>query len=182
MSEQTTAQGFVLRQPPAPPGGPLVRIGRLARLGARLASLGTGPLDRARLFAAPLSLVIARHLGVTDRFTLTVSISAFGRSARCTIAHFLQLLLLEAIFLDGDYAIEPLGEPETIVDLGSNVGISILYYRLRFPGARIIGVEPDPVAYALLGRNVAGLADVEIHHAAVGESDSTTTLWSAPGA
>jgi FkbM family methyltransferase len=93
-----------------------------------------------------------------------------------------QLLLLEAIFLDGDYAIDPLHEPRTIVDLGSNVGISIIYFRLRFPDARIIGVEPDPVVFALLRRNVGRLPNVTVSQAAVGEREVTTTLWSSPGA
>jgi FkbM family methyltransferase len=32
-------------------------------------------------------------------------------------------------------------EPETIVDLGANRGFSSLYWKIRFPGARVVGVE-----------------------------------------
>jgi FkbM family methyltransferase len=180
MTNPPRPPAFVLRAPAAP-GGLFGKLAGLARLGRRLASLGSGPLDRGRLWLAPFALVVAPRLGA-DKLALTFSIGAFGRTGRCTVTHHSQLLLLEAIFLDGDYAVEPLHEPKTIVDLGSNVGVSILYFRLRFPAARIVGVEPDPSAFALLERNVSRLQDVAVYHAAVGDRDGTTTLWSAPGA
>jgi FkbM family methyltransferase len=170
---------FVLRQPLAP-SGVIGKVARVARLALRIAPLGTTPLDRARLLAAPPAFLLAARLGRPLRMTL--SLTAFGRSARCTVADYSHLLLLKAIFRDGDYAVEPRREPRTIVDLGSNVGLSILYFRLRFPHARIVGVEPDPVAFGVLQRNVGRLADVVVRHAAVGDREGTTTLWSAPGA
>ncbi len=97
-----------------------------------------------------------------------------------TLSDYSHVLLLEAIFLDGDYAVEPRSEPATIVDLGSNIGLSILYFALRFPGARIVGIEPDPAAFELLARNTRGRAHVI--HAAVGDRDGSATFWSAPGA
>jgi FkbM family methyltransferase len=172
---------FVLRQRNRP-GGLLAKLSGVGRLGARLASLGAGPVDRVKLFAAPFVLLLAARLGVAGRARVTASITAFGRTAGCTVAYVSQLVLLEAIFLDGDYAVDPLHEPQTIVDVGSNVGVSIVYFRLRFPDARIIGVEPDPVAFTLLRRNVAQLPNVTVHHAAVGEREGTATFWSSPGA
>ena len=157
----------------------LVAVGRLA---SRLAALGARPVDRARLFGSTFVLLLAAKLGAGARLRLTVTIRAFGRTGRCTVGHFSHLSVLEAIFLDGDYAIEPLREPETIVDLGSNVGLSILYFRLRFPQARIVGVEPDPAAFALLVRNTERLPGVSVRHAAISDRDGTTLLWSAPSA
>jgi FkbM family methyltransferase len=158
------------------------KLARIVRLAGRCASLGSRRVDRIRLFGATFALLLAHRLGAARRLKVTVSITAFGRSARCSVAHFDHLLLLEAIFLDGDYAVEPRQEPRTIVDLGSNVGLSILYFRMRFPAARIVGVEPDPYAFALLRTNVARLPDVTLLHAAVSDREGFTTLWSAPGA
>jgi FkbM family methyltransferase len=160
----------------------VAKLANVGGLGLRLAGLGAGPIDRARLFAAPFVLLLARRLGGAGSVPLSVSITAFGRSGRCTVSHFAHLQLLEAIFIDGDYAIEPRAAPRTIVDLGSNIGLSILYFRLRFPHARIVGVEPDPDAFSLLRRNVARLPDVVVYHAAVSDQEGTATFWSAPGA
>ena len=51
-----------------------------------------------------------------------------------TLSDYSQLLLLEAIFIDGDYDVPLATPPRTIVDLGSNIGVSILYFKLRVPG------------------------------------------------
>ncbi|WP_315817028.1 hypothetical protein [Paraflavitalea speifideaquila] len=34
-------------------------------------------------------------------------------------------------------------EVETIVDLGANIGLSVLYFKVKYPSARIIAVEPE---------------------------------------
>lgn len=182
MTAQARPAPFVLRPPPAPPGGVIGKLTGVVRLAARISLLGARPVDRALLLAAPFALILARRAGYEGRLRLGMSITAFGRRARCTVTHFSHLSLLEGIFLDGDYAVEPLRAPKTIVDLGSNIGISLLYFHLRFPGARIVGVEPDPAAFALLRRNAGPLPGVTLVHAAVDEREGTTTLWSAPGA
>jgi FkbM family methyltransferase len=161
-------------------------VGKLAatvNTARRAASLGARPQDRVRLAAATFVLLVrARALGNRPGRPFTVTLSAFGRTARATFYEFSHIGLLEAIFLDGDYAIEPWEEPRTIVDLGSNIGLSLIYFHLRFPQARVHGVEPDPAAFQLLRRNVEGLANVTVRHAAVGDRDGTATFWSAPGA
>jgi FkbM family methyltransferase len=156
-----------------------VKLTDTMRTAVRVSGLGARPVDRARLFAGTFYLLARAQTARRGRDRLGVSIRAFGRTGHATISDYSHILLLEAIFLDGDYAIEPRREPATIVDLGSNIGLSILYFRLRFPDARIIGIEPDPRAFALLQRNARG---VTLHHAAVGSEDGTATFWSAPGA
>ena len=64
-------------------------------------------------------------------------------------------------------------DAQIIVDLGSNVGVSILDFRARYPHARIYGVEPDARAFELLRRNLANDPAVEIRQVAVAASDGT---------
>jgi FkbM family methyltransferase len=165
---------------------PQTLAGKLAatvRTAKRVAGLGARPIDRARLAAATFILLVrARALGNRPGRPFTVTLSAFGREARATFYEFSHIGLLEAIFLDGDYAIDPREPPRAIVDLGSNVGLSIVYFRLRFPDARIFGFEPDPSAFALLQHNTEQLDGVTVRHVAVGDRDGTATFWSAPGA
>jgi FkbM family methyltransferase len=156
-------------------------VADVVRRAARVSALGARPADRARLCAGTLYLLASAQTRRRGRDRLTVTIQAFGGSGTVTISDYSHVLLLEAIFLDGDYAVEPRRTPRTIVDLGSNVGLSILYWRLRFPAAEIVGVEPDPAAFALLERNTRKL-NVTVRQAAVGEHAGTATFWSAPGA
>jgi FkbM family methyltransferase len=57
----------------------------------------------------------------------------------------------------GGYHLPPadLGPPRTILDLGSNIGLTIAHFAARFPEARILGVELDEANAALCRRNIA---------------------------
>lgn len=56
-----------------------------------------------------------------------------------------------------------------IIDCGSNVGISALYFKSIFPQARITCFEADPAIAEILKRNLKsnGAADVVVHQKAV---------------
>ena len=56
-----------------------------------------------------------------------------------------------------------------ILDCGSNVGISALYFKSIFPQARITCFEADPAIAEILKRNLKsnGAADVVVHQKAV---------------
>jgi FkbM family methyltransferase len=71
------------------------------------------------------------------------------------------LLVLEQVFLDREYHVEPI-VPESIeyiVDLGSNIGVTAMFWARRYPKARMALVEPDPDNFKLLQRNTAAFQD-----------------------
>jgi FkbM family methyltransferase len=51
-----------------------------------------------------------------------------------------------------------------IVDGGSNIGMSILYFKKLYPQARVTGFEPDPYVFSLLKENIErnGITDVDL--------------------
>jgi len=61
----------------------------------------------------------------------------------------------------GRYHLPPLdlGPPGTIVDLGSNIGLTMVDFAHLFPAARIAGVELDAENVAIARRNVAPWSD-----------------------
>jgi FkbM family methyltransferase len=67
------------------------------------------------------------------------------------------LLVLEQVFLDREYHVEPIAPEsiEYIVDLGSNIGVTAMYWAQRYPNAKMALVEPDPDNFKLLQRNTA---------------------------
>jgi FkbM family methyltransferase len=75
----------------------------------------------------------------------------------------------EEIFVNQIYAFTTSNPRPRIVDLGANVGVSVLYFKQRFPAARIEAYEPDPSIFGYLKQNVEshGLTDVMLHNAAV---------------
>ena len=72
----------------------------------------------------------------------------------------------EEIFVDEIYKFRPTSERPFVLDLGANVGVSVLYFKLNYPAARITAFEPDPAIFEYLSRNVAsyGLSEVTLLH------------------
>jgi FkbM family methyltransferase len=78
-------------------------------------------------------------------------------------------LLSREIFEEGEYWFPcDRGDP-TILDCGSHIGLSIAWFKQRFPKARITAFEPDPETFRLLQANVAlnGFEGVELFNLAL---------------
>jgi len=65
----------------------------------------------------------------------------------------------------------PLGNPETILDLGANCGCATLLFAARYPNARIAAVEPHPANLAALRQNL----DLNHIHAEAIQAAATLT-------
>lgn len=67
-----------------------------------------------------------------------------------------------------------------VLDCGANIGLSVLYAKTLYPGARIHAFEPDPAVFLYLEENVAraGLDGVESHRVAVAGRRGTLAFWS----
>lgn len=85
------------------------------------------------------------------------------------------------ILCQGHYRFDTDNPAPLILDCGSNIGLSIVYFHHRHPGARIVGFEPDPAAFAALSDNTAALPTVEVINAALSREEGETDLWYTPG-
>ena len=57
--------------------------------------------------------------------------------------------------------------PNNIIDLGSYVGLSAVYFANRFPDAKIVCVEPSSDNYEMLRLNTRAYPNIELIHAGV---------------
>jgi FkbM family methyltransferase len=72
--------------------------------------------------------------------------------------------VFDAIFVNDEYGGVDLGPPggagpALLLDCGANVGYASLYFLNRYPGLRVIAVEPDPGNYAVCVDNLAPFGD-----------------------
>jgi FkbM family methyltransferase len=132
--------------------------------------------------AARLKLgIAARWLSVRDALTfwparpIRLDLRFSGRRVSWRVAHTVDLWVLRQILVDGEYSVSA-KSPRVVLDLGSHIGTSLLYFRAAYPEARIIGIEPDPEAFRLLEQNVASLG-VELHRLAVAATDGPVSLF-----
>ena len=87
--------------------------------------------------------------------------------------------LRREIFGDRAYRFDWRGAAPRILDCGAHIGLSVLYFKRRWPRAQITAFEPSPDTFALLERNVGsnGLADVELVNAAITASGDATSFY-----
>jgi FkbM family methyltransferase len=89
------------------------------------------------------------------------------------------LFLLHEIFVNAEYDFEADATDPCIIDCGANLGMAILFFKARYPDARILALEPDPVTFSGLVHTIESnrLNGVEVEQAAVTEHGDTVTLY-----
>jgi FkbM family methyltransferase len=100
------------------------------------------------------------------------------------------------IFVASSLTFETVNASPRILDCGANIGLASLFFKRRYPAARITAFEADPAIAAMLQENVRrnGAADVEVVAAAVwtetgdvtfrpdgADSGAVASLAGAPG-
>lgn len=88
--------------------------------------------------------------------------------------------LYKDIFQSRVYHFESQRPDPVILDCGSNIGMSILYFKHLYPRAGIIGFEPDPAIFPYLEENMScnRLSDVKTVQAAVAGRAGTLAFYS----
>lgn len=133
------------------------------RPGRRRLARFVGALGRLRG-----SVLYAREL-LGDRGTVRVRCRGHRLVLRLGTS---DILVLYSVFVAEDYGGELPAPPETIIDAGAYVGYSAIYLAARYPGARILALEPDRSNFALLVTNVSRHGNVVPLNQA---------LWREPG-
>ncbi len=86
----------------------------------------------------------------------------------------------EEIFIQDNYYFFTENSLPTIIDCGANIGLSVLYFKSLYPKARIIGFEPNPLAYRYLERNIQvnKLDQVTIYNKAIHNEEGFVNFYS----
>lgn len=82
------------------------------------------------------------------------------------------------IYVRRTYALPDQARAAVIIDVGANIGLSVLWFLEACPAARIVALEPDPQIYPVLAANIAAVAgvpagQVELINAAAWHEDGT---------
>lgn len=83
------------------------------------------------------------------------------------------LAMCDEIFTEENYKFISKRENPLIIDCGSNIGLSIIFFKLLYPKSRIIAFEPDKNAFWALKKNVEsfGFKGVGLNNKAVWTAD-----------
>jgi FkbM family methyltransferase len=87
--------------------------------------------------------------------------------------------LFEEIFIYQQYFFKAATPTPWIIDCGSHIGMSILYFKALYPQARILGFEPAPDTFKLLSENVKDnrLKHVRLENKAVSNEEGRLEFY-----
>jgi len=102
------------------------------------------------------------HKNLTDENFLGYKINFKNYSAFRTL--FVEIFILQ------EYAFKTDRNP-LIVDCGSNIGMSVMFFKYCFPKAKIIAFEPDACNFEILKKNVRQnrILNVSLHNCALSD-------------
>jgi FkbM family methyltransferase len=86
------------------------------------------------------------------------------------------IALLEEIFINKIYEIK-LIYPNLMIDEGSNIGVTALYFSSKFPNLKILYFEPNPSASKYLEKNTKK-NKITCYNYGLGSSERTSNLYS----
>src|SRR5260221_3355060 len=127
----------------------------------QLAISVTSSIDKVRLCKAIIGFHLANAFGkIKASRPKHYRVNLIGRPQDLWLRTFGgDIFVFYEIFGTNCYAIPfgMLNNPQTIIDLGANIGLTTLYLAARALSARFICVEPVPTNAELLRRNVAAI-------------------------
>jgi FkbM family methyltransferase len=68
------------------------------------------------------------------------------------------------------------GRMPVIIDAGANIGSSAIWFRTKYPKARVIAVEPESGNVEMLRQNVDGYSTISVVEAAIGSKSGFVSL------
>lgn len=135
---------------------------------------------RTDMLVAYLKLTVKRKIITQEHhYSGTEKIMGFNVS----YLSFLRLdYLFKEIFIGLDYYFCSDSDEPFILDCGSNIGMSLLFFKKFYPESEIIGFEPGEKAYEKLQENVEtnNLKDVTLVNAALSDKEGEITFYVDP--
>lgn len=138
-------------------------------------------LPETRMLSSPETPGITdterKRLEAMPRYT-PISAEFFGR--RINVADACTLLVgYQEIFEKRCYDFVASHNAPIILDCGSNIGLSVIFFKQRYPNSKVQAFEPDPQIFDVLTHNIRqfGFSDVELHQQAVWTDNMGVDFW-----
>jgi FkbM family methyltransferase len=134
----------------------------------RILPCGASVFSKTKLTLFTFVLFTKRRVGATSRPAWKFLFRFRQKKFYCFLADEFDIQTFVAVFVEEQYRIE-CPKPDTIVDLGSNIGLSIIYFAIMYPESKIFGFEPNPHIFSRLKENIAPFKMVAVFPYAAGK-------------
>lgn len=113
--------------------------------------------------------------------TLRLKLKFEKRTFYCSIGDVLDHIVLRENFIDRVYKVNNLRSASPVIlDLGAHIGTASIYFKLKYPQARIFAFEPSPDLFPLLVSNTSQFAEIKCLPYAIGASDKKRQFFIHP--
>jgi FkbM family methyltransferase len=153
----------------------------LKELLARVHTVGRAVLLITYIRLLIASVVHHRNTSAKKSNPEILAEKVFG--SRITFFSYPQLInLFEEIFIYEVYRFHSNAPAPLVIDCGSNIGMSILYFKKSFPKCRVMAFEPSHKNFSALESNVKSntLTDVTLFNFALSDQDAEGFLYKEP--
>jgi len=80
------------------------------------------------------------------------------------------------VFINQEYDFLVKTQPKVIIDAGANIGLASIYFANKYPGARIVALEPEQSNFELLKENIAQYPNIVPVQAALWDKNEKIKL------
>ncbi len=144
-----------------------------SRIALALGDLAPNMFNKVKIVFWYAYFAIRHRLNILPAFSINVRIVIFGHECRLIVSDISDFWTMKDVLVDKDYDVEFGGQPKVILDLGGNIGISSLYFALKYPAATVHVFEPDPFSFKRLEKNISGLSNVRAYQYAISAEPAT---------
>jgi len=149
---------------------------RLTTSTIRLAGLGFGTIQKMLIALTYIYLYIKRRMVFLPSYSFKIKFLLLGRVRTLSISDISDYWAIKDVFLDleYDYSFNLNPGKLNIIDLGGNIGISALFFSLKYPNSSIFVFEPNPNVLSDLNFNLKSIDNVSIFPVAISNSSEST--------
>ena len=112
-----------------------------------------GPADSGFLSSSQQEKILKQKPGADSLSSIEIHGRNFYYNDPRGLLHSVDEIFNEQIYRFKTSSARPL-----IIDCGSNIGLSILFFKLNYPSSRVTAFEPDPYIYKILNKNIESFA------------------------
>lgn len=142
--------------------------------------LGATLFFRIKLFVINLWLPFKKRFFLKNKSLYLFKLKKYNKIFSCYLFSFSDFAVLYEIFIKNEYDMQINEDPEVIFDLGANIGLSVIYFKLKFPNSKILAFEPDSKTFLNLKKNTEMLNGVKIFNFAISDRNGKEKFYINP--
>ncbi len=122
------------------------------------------------------SYLIVRSRTGADKTSIKFKFNFKGKDFEVSLSSPTDFAVIKEVFIDEEYRLDKDFIPKEIIDIGSNIGMSVIYWKIMYPRASVYAYEPDPETFKTLEKNT-GFEGVVCINEAIGAKQGRVTFY-----